>query len=93
MNLSVKAALVALSLAALPLSAQASEHVTIDFGIIAFGYNDGYWDRNHHWHHWRHHSDWERYRAEQREHAYEWRHDRDHDHGWRDNDRYWEHHG
>ena len=85
-------ALVALSLMAMPLTAQAGTSVGIDFGNIAFGYTDGYWDHDHHWHRWRHHADWERFREERREHAYEYRHDHDHDHGWHDNDRYWEHH-
>ena len=83
-----KSILVALALAiSSPFAAQAAERVVVDFGNVAFGYQDGYWDRGHHWHHWRHHRDWERYREEQREHAYEWRHDRDHDHGW--HDPYW----
>ena len=92
MNLSMKAALIALSLSVVPFTAQAGERIEIDFGAIAFGYSDGYWDHDHHWHRWHHHSDWERYREERREHAYEWRHDRDRDHGWHEHDRYWEDH-
>jgi len=92
MKLSSKAALIALALSIVPLSARAAERVVIDFGNVAFGYSDGYWDHDRHWHRWHHHRDWDRFREERREHAYEWRHDRDHDQGWRDNDRYWEHH-
>ncbi|HUA51076.1 MAG TPA: hypothetical protein VMB81_02870 [Candidatus Sulfotelmatobacter sp.] len=61
-------------------------------GGIAFGYADGYWDRGHNWHAWRNHEEMEHWRAENREHYYAWNHDRDHDHGWRDKERYWEHH-
>jgi len=84
----LKPILIALALAtASPLAAQAAQRVTVDFGNIAFGYQDGYWDRQHRWHRWRHHRDWTRYRREQREHAYEWRHNRDRDRGW--HDPYW----
>jgi hypothetical protein len=91
MRLSLKTALIALPLALLPLSAQASSRVVLDFGNVAFGYSDGYWDRDHHWHRWHHHRDWDHYRHEYREHAYDRRHDHDRDRGWHDNDRYWDH--
>ena len=91
MHLSLKASLIALSLALLPLSAQAGTHVVFDLGSVAFAYNDGYWDRDHRWHRWEHRHDWERYRREYREHAYNHRHSHYHDHGWHDNDRYWDH--
>jgi len=73
--------------------ARAAE-VTVGVGApgIAFGYNDGYWDRERHWHAWRNHEEAERWRAANREHYYAWRHDRDHDQGWRDHDRYWDRH-
>jgi hypothetical protein len=93
MKLTTKTALLALSLTAMPFAAaRAAEHISIDFGTIAFGYTDGYWDRDHHWHRWHHHRDWERYREERREHAYEYRHTHDRDRGWHDHDRYWDHH-
>ena len=91
MQLTMKAALVGLTLSVMPLAAaQAETHVSINLGDVAFAYTDGYWDRDHHWHRW-HHSDWERYRHEHSEHAYNYRHDHDHDHGWREHDRYWDH--
>ena len=80
----IKAASLALALVAAPMAAQAAERVVFDFGNVAFGYSDGYWDRDHHWHRWHHKSDWQRYRHDYRDHAYDYRHDRDHDHGWRD---------
>jgi hypothetical protein len=74
-----------------------ADNVTVGVvpGGIAFGYSDGYWDRERHWHDWRDHQEAERFRAADRAHYYERRHDadeHDRDHGWRDNDRYWEHH-
>jgi hypothetical protein len=61
-------------------------------GGIAFGYNDGYWDRDHKWHAWRNHEERAHWQAENREHYYEQRHDHDHDKGWRESDRYWDRH-
>jgi hypothetical protein len=90
MRTSKKAALLAFSLLfAAPLGARAETRVTVDLGGIAFGFEDGYWDRDHRWHDWERRGDWERYRSEYREHAYAWRHDRDRDMGW--HDPYWRH--
>jgi hypothetical protein len=85
-----RAALLGFSLVFLaPVASQAGTRVVVDFGGIAFGYEDGYWDRDHRWHDWDRREDWDRYRQEQREHAYAWRHDRDRDMGW--HDAYWHH--
>ncbi len=97
MSRTVTAVLLALALiggaTAVSPSAKADNvAVGIGPGGIAFGFNDGYWDRGHQWHAWRNHEEAEHWRAENREHYYDWKHDRDHDAGWRDNDRYWEHH-
>jgi len=99
MKLGLKALLVASTVAVLPLAvstpaaARSNVAVTFDYGNVAFGYNDGYWDRDHRWHRWRNVEERRRYRAAYREHYYDWRHDRyrDHDHGWRDRDRWWDH--
>jgi hypothetical protein len=94
----IKAALVAVALAGGSLAAtapaEAAENVTIAAGPggIAFGYSDGYWDRDHHWHKWRNREEAAHWREENREHYFDRRHDRDHDQGWREGDRYWEHH-
>ena len=97
MRRSLKAAVVALALAggALTLSpARAAEvGISINPGGVAFGYNDGYWDRNHRWHAWRRPSDADWYRTHYAEHYYDWRHDRDNDRGWHGNDRWWTPHG
>lgn len=92
MRRSGKAVLIAVSLVfAAPIAARADTSIFVDLGGIAFGYQDGYWDRDRRWHEWQRREDWDRYRAEYREHAYEWRHDRDHDMGWREE--YWHHNG
>ena len=59
--------------------------------VIAFGYNDGYWDREHRWHNWRNRAEMARWREANREHFFARRHDREHDQGWR-NERWWERH-
>jgi hypothetical protein len=61
-------------------------------GEVAFGYSDGYWDRDHHWHAWRSSQDAAQFRAANRDHYYDRRHDEDRDQGWHDNDRYWQRH-
>ena len=64
--------------------------VSVDFGNVAFAYADGYWDRDHHWHAWRDAREAAEFRREHRDHYYAWHHDRDHDHGWHDADRWWD---
>ncbi len=59
---------------------------------IAYGYNDGYWDRDHKWHDWRDREEAEKWRAENRDHFYAWNHDRDRDMGWRESDHWWDEH-
>jgi len=97
MSSTIKTALVAFALIggtlAIGASAAAEEtRVVVAPGGIAFGYNDGYWDREHRWHAWRNHEEAEHWRAENREHYYDWKHDRDRDEGWHANDRYWDRH-
>jgi hypothetical protein len=73
--------------------AQAAEvSVGVALPGVAFGYTDGYWDRDRQWHAWRNHEEMERWRAENREHFHEWHHERDHDHGWHEGNRYWDRH-
>ena len=73
-----------------------ADHVTVGVAVpgIAFGYDDGYWDREHRWHDWQNRQEAARWREEHREHYYAWRHDRDRDDrlGWRDDDRWWDRH-
>lgn len=59
--------------------------ISLDFGNIAFGYRDGYWDNGHNWHQWgddRHRQSYRNYRGN---HYNDWNHDRDGDDGWRSN--------
>ena len=94
----MKVALVALALAggtltvAMPAVAREDVNVQINPGSIAWGYSDGYWDREHQWHAWRNQRDAEWYRSHYRQHYYGHRHDRDHDEGWREADRWWDRH-
>lgn len=43
--------------------ARVNTAVAIDLGGIAIGYNDGYWDTGHHWHHWRNKDQMRNYRT------------------------------
>lgn len=92
MSIALAAALLGgASLATAP--AQAAD-VTVTVGqapVVAFGYNDGYWDREHRWHAWRNREEMARWREANREHFYDRRHDREHDMGWR-SERWWERH-
>lgn len=67
----------------------AASSVTFDFGNVAFGYSDGYWDRNQRWHAWRNQAESRAYRAKYSSHYYGHRHDRGQRKGWR-NDRWWD---
>jgi len=77
------AALSAVSLAAAaPASAQPS-HFSFRVGDVAFGYSDGYYDRDHRWHHWRNAREHRWYRANYADNYRQYRH-----RGWRqDSDR------
>jgi hypothetical protein len=50
---------------------------------VAFGYQDGYWDRDHQWHEWRNDQEMNDYRNARGNHYNDYRHDRDPDQGWR----------
>jgi Spy/CpxP family protein refolding chaperone len=96
MNRIVKTALIASALAGAPLLASAPAMAATDFSIslgnAAFGYSDGYWDRDHQWHAWRNRAEAAYFRDHYRDHYYAVRHDRDRkdrDKGWR-NERWWE---
>ncbi len=56
--------------------------VSFNFGEVAFGYQDGYWDRGRHWHNWRNEDEMRNYRNSSGNKYYDWRHDRDPDNGW-----------
>jgi hypothetical protein len=95
----IKAALIALALAGGPIvvSVPATAAVvdfSVTLGNAAFGYSDGYWDRDHHWHKWSNRAEAKYFRDHYNEHYVAVRHDhdrKDHDQGWR-NERWWDHH-
>jgi hypothetical protein len=97
MRMPIKTALLALALAGGSFIAGHSalaDNVTVTVGPaggIAFGYSDGYWDRAHAWHAWRNAEEAAAWRTENREHYFEWRHDRDASMGWRE-ERWWDRH-
>ena len=93
----IQGALISLALAGSPIVAAAPAFAAVDFSIslgnAAFGYSDGYWDRDHHWHAWRNAEEQRYFRDHYREHYAGNRHDRDRndrDQGWRENNRWWE---
>ncbi|HEX3483853.1 MAG TPA: hypothetical protein VHT51_02265 [Micropepsaceae bacterium] len=94
----VQGAIVALALSATPLIASAPAAAATDFSITlgnaAFGYSDGYWDRDHHWHAWRNRDEARYFREHMADHYYNMRHNhdrKDRDEGWR-NERWWDRH-
>ena len=56
--------------------------IAINFGNIAFGYRDGYWDNGHTWHNWRNNSDYRNYRGRKGGSYHNWNHTRDANQGW-----------
>jgi hypothetical protein len=98
MRMILATALVGLSLATVSAvqtnQALAADNVTVGIGNggVAFGYSDGYWDRGHQWHNWENKAATDRFRSENKDHYYDAKHDSAPGAGWRDSDRYWEHH-
>ena len=56
--------------------------VTFDPGIVAYGYTDGYWTRNHEWRTWEKPEYVEVYRKHPGARYYDWVHTRDANQGW-----------
>ena len=54
--------------------------VSLDFGNVAIGYQDGYYDGHHRWHHWQHPNDYRDYGRAHPEHYRDYGHDRDEHH-------------
>jgi len=85
----IKASLVAL---ALTTGSSLASCVVGPAGGVAFGYRDGYWDRDHHWHAWANAEEANQFRTANGGHYYDRPHDAETNGGWHDDDRYWEHH-
>lgn len=58
----------------------------------AFGYEDGYWARNHEWHGWANPGERETFEKTYHAHYYSGMHTAAPDQGWREHDEYWESH-
>ncbi|HTW36555.1 MAG TPA: hypothetical protein VMD53_18195 [Rhizomicrobium sp.] len=54
--------------------------ISLNFGDVAVGYQDGYYDSHHHWHHWAHPNDYQAYSRAHPEHYHAYTHDRDEPH-------------
>ena len=61
--------------------------VSADFGDVAFGYQDGYWDNGHAWHQWSDDRRRQSYRDYRDNRYNDWNHDRDGGDGWRQSNR------
>jgi hypothetical protein len=61
--------------------------VQLNLGGIAFGYRDGYWDRDHGWHSWGNGSQARQYQQQYGGNYRNYDHTRDPNQGWRDNGR------
>ncbi len=69
-----------------PASARSSFAIRFDNGNVALAYRDGWWDRHHHFHHWRRNERrW--YSVHYRRSYHDWDHDRDRDYGRHNQDR------
>ncbi|HJW42236.1 MAG TPA: hypothetical protein VJ476_13555 [Rhizomicrobium sp.] len=55
--------------------------ITLGFDDVAFGYRDGYWDNDHHWHRWNNNAAYRNYR-DHGTNYHGWKHNRDSNHGW-----------
>ena len=98
MKLLLKSALIAIAVAGAPAIMSAPASAAFDFSIslgnAAFGFSDGYWDRDHRWHAWRNRDESRYFRTHYPEHYYSYRHDhdrRDRRQGWRE-ERWWDEH-
>ena len=93
MRSSIKIALIALAMGggslAAGVPAMAEGTVVVTPPGIAFGYNDGYWDRSHAWRAWKDQNETTTYRTTYKEHYYDYKHDRDPDQGWREKETGW----
>lgn len=80
----------ALAFAAPALMPVAHADVTVQFnpGSVAYGYNDGYWDRDHAWHTWANDRDRDSWHTQYSEHYYDRAHTAVPSEGWR-TDTWW----
>jgi len=60
-----------------------STGISISFGDVAYGYQDGYWDNGHRWHNWRNRHDRDNYRGQHGDNYRNGNHGRYSGQGWR----------
>jgi len=88
MKMLFKAATLASSLALLSVAvtapAMARTTVAFNFGNVAVGYSDGYWDNSHQWHKWDNARFAREYRTRYHDNYHAMRHDRAPNQGWRE---------
>ena len=75
MRTAMKCMLAALALGMTVETAQAQVSFGFNFGDVAIGYTDGYYDRGHRWHNWNRRDDMLRWQREHRRDYHDWRHD------------------
>jgi hypothetical protein len=51
--------------------------ISFNFGNVAIGYQDGYYDRGHQWHQWRNQNDARSYRGRSGNQYHDYKHTRD----------------
>jgi len=87
MQKTLKAAVIALALTggAFATAGTANAEISISFnpGIVAYGYDDGYWDHNRRWHAWQHPGHRDTFRRTYSTRYYTGVHTRYRDYGWR----------
>jgi len=57
---------------------------SFDVGNVAFAYNDGWWDNDHHWHKWHSRHEARMFKDHYHDRYHDWKHTREHNHGWHD---------
>lgn len=69
----IAAGLTGACLAMTSTPSMAGVSINLDFGNVAVGYQDGYWDNNHRWHQWRDANEMYRYRTKHRHNYNNWK--------------------
>jgi opacity protein-like surface antigen len=67
-------------------SSSSDTALSFDPGTVRFGYADGYWDNDHHWHGWPSAREAREFHRRFRDRIYGYRHTRYPNDGWRDGD-------
>jgi len=93
-----KSFVVVLALSGASLFGTATAHadsvgISLNFGDVAIGYSDGYWDHHHHWHRWRNSKYRHAYQHWDRAEYHSSRHTHFSNNGWHEGEyRHYDHH-